>query len=448
MIEDEKRGNYGDRLDGWKEISAYLRCDVRTCLRWAKHSGLPISRVGNSHKRSKVIAFKPDLDQWLVRGRNQVAKKPGRRYAIAKLVLAILPVLIALIFVLPRVLPPSSGPIRMELNGQALVAIDAKNTPLWSIGLDAAGDQAYFYNDVPGIFNWKRSHIAFGDIDRDGRNEVAVFLDADNPAARAVALFDDNGRRLWKKEIRFEAAYAEETPGNNFLPMQIEIKDVLGDSRPEILALWRHARFYPGIFEIYSIDGTRLFHYEHTGVLQSFALQFDGNGEHVREILLGGTNNLLGGDAVLVVIDPSDLRSGLGPPYTIPSEFEGRKPGLRRYLPLNPQPAAQKRYFRFPHNEMAPTEVLPYMNVLEILPSRQGYSIQVQYGVSERAYYKFDSDFRLLDVQASPGLMRSYNDRLRRGILHKPLEQFLAERGSDFWRWNGAGWEKALSDSR
>gem|GEM_PF-4400949 len=80
------------------------------------------------------------------------------------------------------------------------------------------------------------------------------------------------------------------------------------------------------------------------------------------------------------------------------------------------------------------------MNVLEILPSRQGYSIQVQYGVSERAYYKFDSDFRLLDVQASPGLMRSYNDRLRRGILHKPLEQFLAERGSDFWRWNGAGW--------
>lgn len=88
------------------------------------------------------------------------------------------------------------------------------------------------------------------------------------------------------------------------------------------------------------------------------------------------------------------------------------------------------------------------MNVFEILPSKQGYSIQVQYGVSETAYFTFDSEFRLLGVIAGTDLTRSYNDPLQLGIFHKPLEQFLAERSKDFWRWNGTGWGKALSGSR
>jgi len=446
---DEKNGHVGDRLDGWKEISSYLRCDVRTCLRWEKDGGLPISRIGNDGKRSKVIAFKTDLDQWLVRKRNQASTTPGRKHIGAKVFLAVLPISIALVFLVPRIFSRMSNPVKMELIGQTLVAVDTKNAQLWSIPIEASGDQAYFYTDPPGGFSAKRSRFAFGDTDRDGRNEVAVFLNADNPADRAVTLYDHNGTLLWKREIRFDTIYAEDPPGNNFLPVQIQINDVLGDARPEILALWRHSRFQPGVFEIYSVDGTPLFHYEHTGVLQSFVLQFNGNGERVRGILLGGTNNLLGGDAVLIVLDPLDLRSGLGPPYAISSEFENRNADMRRNLPLNPQRASQKHYFRFPHNEVATNKVLPYMNVLEILPSKQGYSIQIQYGIAdETAYFKFDSEFRLLDVQAGTDLIRSYNDLLQRGVLHKPLEQFLAERSRDVWQWNGNGLEKVLSGSR
>jgi hypothetical protein len=448
MTFDEKRAQPGDRLDGWKEISNYLRCDVRTCLRWEKHGGLPVSRIGNNGKRSKVIAFKADLDQWLVRKRTQASPAPGRKNIGGIILLAALPVLIVLVFVVPRLFFNSGDPIRMELNGQALVAFDAKNVPLWSIPIKAAGDQTYFYIDSPNPYGLKRSRFAFSDIDGDGRNEVAVFLNAENPASRAVALYDHNKHQLWERKVQLAAIYPEGPPGNNFVPVQIAIKDVLGDARPEILALWRHSRFHPGIFEIYSVDGALLFHYEHTGILQSFVLQFDGNGEHVREILLGGTNNLLNGDAVLAVLDPADLRSGLGPPYAIPSEFEERQTELKRYLPLNAQPASYKHYFRFPHNDFATNKAIHYMNVLEILPSEQGYSVQVQYGGSETAYYKFDSDFRLLGVQAGTHLMKAYDDLLQRGIVHKPLEQFLAERSKDIWRWNGAGWEKAFPDSR
>ncbi len=35
----------GDILDGWKEISAYLGRDARTCQRWESDFGLPVHRI-------------------------------------------------------------------------------------------------------------------------------------------------------------------------------------------------------------------------------------------------------------------------------------------------------------------------------------------------------------------------------------------------------------------
>lgn len=34
----------GERLDSWKEISAYLKRDPRTLQRWEKKEGLPVHR--------------------------------------------------------------------------------------------------------------------------------------------------------------------------------------------------------------------------------------------------------------------------------------------------------------------------------------------------------------------------------------------------------------------
>ena len=52
-----------DRLDGWKEIAAYLRRDVRTVQRWEKEEDLPIQR--HLHSRlGTVYAYKPELDAW------------------------------------------------------------------------------------------------------------------------------------------------------------------------------------------------------------------------------------------------------------------------------------------------------------------------------------------------------------------------------------------------
>lgn len=52
-----------NRLDSWKEISAYLKRDVRTLRRWEQDEGLPVYR--HVHKRqATVYAYRRELDAW------------------------------------------------------------------------------------------------------------------------------------------------------------------------------------------------------------------------------------------------------------------------------------------------------------------------------------------------------------------------------------------------
>ncbi|MEN6312247.1 MAG: hypothetical protein ABFD80_12000, partial [Acidobacteriota bacterium] len=52
-------------LDSWKEISHYLNREIRTCQRWQKDLGLPVYRIDDKSPRSKVFAYKSDIDQGL-----------------------------------------------------------------------------------------------------------------------------------------------------------------------------------------------------------------------------------------------------------------------------------------------------------------------------------------------------------------------------------------------
>ena len=72
-----------DRLESWKEISAYLARTPRTCQKWEAEYGLPIRRLSESPK-ARVYAFKSELDAWLERilreteAREAPAVAPGR----------------------------------------------------------------------------------------------------------------------------------------------------------------------------------------------------------------------------------------------------------------------------------------------------------------------------------------------------------------------------------
>ncbi|MGB9004809.1 MAG: hypothetical protein WCB96_03700 [Candidatus Aminicenantales bacterium] len=51
-------------FDSWKAISEYLGKRVRTCIRWEKELGLPVHRIDAHSTRSRVFAYKSEIDQW------------------------------------------------------------------------------------------------------------------------------------------------------------------------------------------------------------------------------------------------------------------------------------------------------------------------------------------------------------------------------------------------
>jgi len=53
-------------LNGWKEISSYLKRSVRTVQRWEARLGLPVYRPALKD-RSAVVAFSDELDGWISR---------------------------------------------------------------------------------------------------------------------------------------------------------------------------------------------------------------------------------------------------------------------------------------------------------------------------------------------------------------------------------------------
>ncbi len=54
-------------LSGWKEISAYLGCGVRTAQRWEACLGLPVLRPGRTNGKGTVIAHIDEIEAWLRR---------------------------------------------------------------------------------------------------------------------------------------------------------------------------------------------------------------------------------------------------------------------------------------------------------------------------------------------------------------------------------------------
>jgi TolB-like protein len=64
MGSDNKLQTFDRRLDSWKEIAAFFKCDERTLRRWEKERGLPIHRVPRG-AGGKVFAYESELSQWL-----------------------------------------------------------------------------------------------------------------------------------------------------------------------------------------------------------------------------------------------------------------------------------------------------------------------------------------------------------------------------------------------
>lgn len=88
----------GEILDSWKAISDYLDRDIRTCARWEKELGLPVYRINNHSPRSKVFAYKTEIDEWMKEKANHNGNRKTpfleKKWAIIGLVTAVVLLLV------------------------------------------------------------------------------------------------------------------------------------------------------------------------------------------------------------------------------------------------------------------------------------------------------------------------------------------------------------------
>lgn len=105
----------GQVLESWKEISAFLGRDVRTCQRWEREMDLPIHRLDGS-PRARVFACKDELSAWLDQKLHEhasdaVAPPKRRFFRPVTLALITLPALAVGFTVFRAVVPPKPRPL-------------------------------------------------------------------------------------------------------------------------------------------------------------------------------------------------------------------------------------------------------------------------------------------------------------------------------------------------
>ncbi len=414
-------------------------------MRWEKDHGLPIHRINREAKKSKVIALKPELDRWLLRGRPEngasesstARRSPGLLAGLIAAVLTLAGGAGLLISILLRDSPPAG----YKVEGRILSIIDGGGRTKWTIEIPASGDQSSIYDEadvVDGTAKLDRPKVAFLDADGNGKQETALFWNDDIPEKRGIALYDHKGVRLWLRELRYDIEYARTRWGGDFVPVQIQAADIDGDGRPEILALWRDNRECPSVFQVFSSDGEELGHYDHTGTFQVFTVFHRADG--AADILLGGTNNLLGGDAVLVGLDGRDLPKGLGPPYAVPDDLRDRAADLERFVPRQAPPARQKFYVRIRHNEISRGLGTQWMWLVRISPAPDHISALLFMGRDAFLTCDFGADLALRDLRPGADFIRAFDGWRARGIVHGSQRAFLdrCRRGVSYW--DGRTW--------
>ncbi len=160
-------------LHSWKEISAYLDRDVRTCHRWEDELELPIHRIDENSPRSKVFAYKKEIDEWLREKANnhnnhQDEKKSSiwtNRRVIAGLAIGFL--VVSVIFAW---LYFSRSPAVPSLSGPTLAVLPLKN-------LDSSEYEEYFSEGITheierSLIRLNKIRVIPGSVDDPGQDSV------------------------------------------------------------------------------------------------------------------------------------------------------------------------------------------------------------------------------------------------------------------------------------
>lgn len=308
-------------LSSWKDIAAYLGCDIRTSRRWEKTLGLPIHRLEGS-PRSRVFAYKEELDAW-IKKRNELAFKQARKSSRPVFVQlksvwkpgAIVLAAAALLYFFFKGANASS-PVKIEIQGSELVLFNKKGDELWrkQTGLSNLQTNAFYQERFQRKAPAEPDRILrlpvclIRDINSDGDLEILFSIQTIDQTSPILICYSCEGKELWRFHGGRERKFGSTIYYGDYFIKGFDAHDFDGDGQVEVFVLSFQRPDWPTQLVLLNSQGKKLGEYWNVGQLNDY-LVTDLNGDGGEELILVGLNNEYK-KGCLIAFDPWKISGG------------------------------------------------------------------------------------------------------------------------------------------
>lgn len=420
-------------LRSWKEIAAYLRCDVRTCHRWEDQRGMPVHRAEGSEKKSPVFAYKDELDAWFretFRGpQGQGEKKKRALEGLRWVVRGIIVLGLAfLLFRGTRILGRRQ-PADFGIEGSVLVVKDRLGLELWrwDTKMEDLNPEAFYRAAFQNLSHDSGNilpAIIIRDIDKDGDTEVlfAPKRENDQTGEGWLRCFDRKGVERWTFRAGRELRCGGKVYSPDYRIAGFHAHDLDGDGRCEIVVEAFHAPDWPCQLALVDHTGKLIGEYWNAGYLRDVAYH-DISGDGREELIVVGVNNEYRAGC-LMVFDPR--RIGGGSPQSGAYACEGVGPGTELFYAVMPRTDVSEALGLYEAD----------LRMLDITENRR-----IRATSSIGLIFEFDFDLKPLQVTPGHGYVTAHERLTREGKVTSLLGAAYERMVLDGIRyWDGRAW--------
>jgi hypothetical protein len=410
----------------------------------AKGSGLPIFKLGR--EKGRVYAKREEIDRWIaeksvrrINGKTGLSVAPEKiRTGSRRIILLSAGVfgLAVIAFAVFGLKAWKSGqgsdiPHDFHIMGSKVIIVNEKNRTLgeYDTGQENLCDEATYRDHFQTKKNFCQGDVCLPkimikDVTGDSRPEILIAQATKNENHDGTLIcLDSKANRLWSFNSGRSVTYGGREYPNDFSIRGFGVEDLNHDGRAEILVISNVLHFNPTQIAIVNPDGRLEAEYWNSGQIGDYEF-YDYNHDGRMEIFLVGVNNEYK-KGVLIVLDPSAIKGGS--PQML-SRY--RSPGL--------EPGSEEFYILFPQSEID-LKLAAMASIADLQLLQDGFYL---YSHPAEIVFALNFKMELTFASASTAFEALYNQLLAEGKVQAPFSRNRIEaelmRGTLYW--NGKEW--------
>lgn len=390
-----------ERLDGWKEIAAYMGKGFRDCQR-KEELGLPVHRIPGTSK-PRVYAYKSELDSWLagVGAKISSLKEKPEKLFKKRLIWLALPAIAAGVFLFAfkkEIRPPKQAKSLEFLDSQITVK-DRSERAVWKLPIETKGlrTPAEYQNHFierslsnEGVVRLPWIQIA--DIDGDGESELVMGIvqKDERGGDRILAYKRDQKHPVWEYAPSTKLKTKCGSFSADYRLLGFDIIPNGPNHLPRIVSIFIHFPDSPCELSVLDGQGKQVGRYFHYGHLSNI-LAVDLDADSVDELIVAGQNDAWE-KGCLATFNLSRIR-GQSPTPNDEDRFINIEDGSERDYILVPG------YDSIPEKSMHETIVSLYRGSGPRISART---------LESSLYFQFDYEMRVEDITVGNAFLENW----------------------------------------